>query len=257
MMQNPYFGKWIERHAELSRLIMNTRKIAIAAVDPVSKALCEEILVKATKYEKDQYSFMDTKDSAPLNVDLIPETLRELLVKEPFSDFRYFIDVGCLVFIHSVLDALVDDLLELSREYAPEEWEPKIQDNRMTVSITDLREKGVDAIISEIVRKHLNEVLRENLANKIELLLSICKPGKSRSGSESIPIIIDQDYKYDSERIKEIDRKRREIIHHKDRFKPISNVVEDLKFLQCTIAYLLSAFAYRYPDQNLFRHEEN
>jgi hypothetical protein len=92
-----------------------------------------------------------------------------------------------------------------------------------------------------MIQEKLNQLERESLLKKLDLLFQLCTPPKGYT-----PI---NNYAYDRDRLEQIDDARHGIIHRNDMGKPLANIDNDLDFISKTANYLLALVNHKYGVQ--------
>jgi len=179
-------------------------------------------------------------------VEFGSDELYESVVDDSVQEYKQqhilLIDSACLIFLHSTLDSMVDELLGVSVEYAKENWLKKSKTIRIELSLSDLMEDK-ENVVEKLLRKSINQCLHKSLPNKIDILFGIIKPEFPDSST---------DYKYNRERIVRLDKLRTEYVHHKGkRMMSLGDIKNDLKYLQDTIQHIFQQFCLRFPDPTL------
>ena len=124
------------------------------------------------------------------------------LTASQISVFKLSVDSASLVFMHSALDAAVQDLCLVCSLVAPHEWEPFLAEQK--VSLADVKASDYAAIFAQRLSQHVEALERESLVKRVDRLFQLCKPSGdySRAG-----------YSYDRGRLEKIDRDRQAIVH--------------------------------------------
>lgn len=143
------------------------------------------------------------------------------------SQFTNMVEAASLIYAHSILDAIAYDLCVVSGILSPSSWHTFLEQKKVTFKV--VIDKSAHEIETELVSSYITTIERESLPKKIEILHSIRKPPKQFS-----PI---DDYTYDAERLKKLDRRRHDIVHG---LSPLDTSVRlsEIEFLQKTSLYL-------------------
>lgn len=163
-----------------------------------------------------------------INPDEFVKGLPENIAKKNLDSFKSLIDASSLIFAHSIIDYTTFEYCKITFKYNPNYWEKLISDKK--VSINELKEKGRKEIIHEKLAAYFNLLERESLLTKIDHIFSICHPEPNFQ-------FID-DYKFNRDRIKNIDRNRHDIIHSNMELEEINLAEDDIYYLQFTDFFL-------------------
>jgi hypothetical protein len=149
------------------------------------------------------------------------------------SVFNLSVDAASLVFMHSTLDASVQDLCAICAIVAPADWERLVGNQK--VSLAEVRADGYAALLDKRIAKHLHVLSRQSLVKRVDRLFELCKPtaASSRPG-----------YSYDRDRLVAIDRERQNVIHGDG--VALANVATTIEYLLETGLYLLGIVNERY-----------
>lgn len=170
------------------------------------------------------------------NVKMLMRTgMTELVV----ANAKAGIDAACLVFAQSILEDCAWSFLRTCSLASPADWEPIISDKK--VSYTDFSGRTSEAIREELIHDKLDQLERESLLKKVDLLFRLCSPptGFAPIGG----------YAFDRDRLENIDRARQAIIHRDSLGKPVANIDGDLEFISRTANYLMALVNRRYGVQ--------
>ena len=138
------------------------------------------------------------------------------------------IKAASVVFWHSVLDAVTLDLCQVTTIVAPEAWDFEV--GRKTVPLDNVRSSNYVDLRSRALRKRLEELDRESVVKKIEILYKCCGIEKIWSSVEG--------YSFDLTRVQQIDGRRHEIVHGNG-LMAVSKINEaDIDYLASTARHL-------------------
>jgi hypothetical protein len=146
------------------------------------------------------------------------------------------IDAASLVFGHSIIDDCALAYCRVCALAKPEDWEPIFE--KRTVTFQTLMSRSKDEIRMEMIEARLKELERGPLLTKIKTLLSLCKPARDYS-----PI---GGYTFDEKRIEEIDTKRHRIIHENTFGRALTDIEQDLEYLQQTVHFMVALMHHHY-----------
>ena len=171
--------------------------------------------------------------------------IAELGGKEEFADasarlqierFSNTARAASLVFSHSVLDAVAFDLLRITAHEDPTCWHPHVKHKKLNVEDL-LNDKG-EEVIQNAIAKAVKDMEMQSLQKKIERLFSICQP------SDQATTV--QGFKYSSDRIDSLDRRRIDIVHGQGPEGPVQFSVSDLDDVQATCIHLCMSVNHRF-----------
>ncbi len=121
---------------------------------------------------------------------------------------------------------------------APADWDAILKDRK--VAFTSVG-KSPELIRAELINERLEQLERESLVKKVDLLFQLCTPPK-----DFAPI---NNYAYDRERLLAIDNARHEIVHRDGMGKSIPNIEEDLEYISKTANFLMGPVNKKYGVQ--------
>ena len=141
---------------------------------------------------------------------------------------NYYLDSSSIIFAHSILDISTIELCETLFVLDREIFKDNI--SKQEISIGEMVKKGLPAIIKDKSEHFLVNVSKKSIKDRIELFYSKCKPNNLSTIT---------DYKYDNNKINNIDKIRHEIIHKYNPSYFIDNVDEKITYMQKTIFHLV------------------
>jgi hypothetical protein len=201
---------------------IHTDYIERIAVDPEYK----KIIVKFDGSESDWDEDMKK---------LMRSGMTELVV----TNARAGIDAACLVFAQSILEDCAWAYLRTCALASPADWDTIISEKK--VSFIELSGKKPEEIREEMINEKLEQLERESLLKKVDLLFRLCPPPLGFS-----PI---NNYAYDRDRVERIDLARQAIIHRDGLGKQVPNIDLDLEFISKTANYLMALVNHKYGVQ--------
>lgn len=182
----------------------------------------------------------------PINPDAPPSdkegkqefvsSLSALVTNATIVSTQTAVDTASIVFCHSVVDAAALDYCRVIALCAPEDWEGDFSDRK--IKLAEFKNATYEEIFKDKLEKFLTEIEGFSLLKKAERLFLKCRPP-----TDFAPM---QDYKYDPERLKEIDDLRHEIVHGDRCDKGVSNVEDDLGYMFQTAFYFMGLVHHRY-----------
>jgi len=143
---------------------------------------------------------------------------------------------ACVVFAHSVIDAVTSDCCRVSAVVAPHDWEQDLSQRQ--VSLGEIKERTYPEILNDRLLKYMSALERDPLLKRVDLLHLRCPPSEmpaSRTG-----------YRFDRDRVERFDRLRHEIIHGNGMGEPIAGLEDELSFINRTCGYMLNLVGRRY-----------
>lgn len=164
------------------------------------------------------------------------EKLYDEIVTSAFDETNEFIDAAGLVFAHSVLEELTNELLDISFEQDETLWVNHLEEKKF--SIVDLRGSSAQELIQQEKERVIRKLKWKSLPTKCKKLYDICIPVVKR---DSIGLT-----KYDPVRIKLMDDARHEIVHRTTFTYSSSQLDLDLDYMMGLCIYLVSAVCERF-----------
>jgi hypothetical protein len=198
---------------------IHTDYIERISVDPEYKKLIVKFDGSESNWDEDMKNLMRTG-------------MTELVV----TNARAGIDAASLVFAQSILEDCAWSFLKTCALASPADWTPIISEKK--ISYTELSGSTPEAIREELIHDKLDQLERESLLRKVDLLFRLCSPP-----SGFAPI---KDYAYDRDRLENIDLARQAIIHRDGLGKPVANIDKDLDFISRTANYLMALVNQKY-----------
>ena len=155
------------------------------------------------------------------------------MTAQQISVLNISVDAASLVFMHSALDASVQDLCLVCSLAAPNDWEPFLA--KQKVLLSDVKAADFETLFTQRLSQHVAALERDSLVKRVDRLFQVCRPSGnySRSG-----------YSYDRDRLEKIDRDRQDVIHGGG--VVLSHVDTVLEFLLETGLFLFGMVNHRY-----------
>jgi hypothetical protein len=170
-----------------------------------------------------------------------PEFLTQALIDHSATTFESALDAATLIFAHSVLDSGAVDWCRVCALAAPDDFLPFI--GRKKVTLADVQAAAsVAELRAPALQGYLDSLARTPLLNKLDLLFSLCRPSPTFVG-------IDENYRYDRERIIALDKLRHDYVHHGGLGVRLPQGDADLSFLHGTEQFLAVLVCHRYGLQ--------
>lgn len=145
-------------------------------------------------------------------------------------------DAASIVFTQSVLDGAAFDYCRVTALIAPTEWEPTVSQRRM--KLADLRDMNYNQILESKLAEYFEQLDRESLLKKADLLLARCRPPEKWSPMEN--------YAYDRQRLERLDQYRHDLIHGEGLGKGLASAEEETEFMMKTAMYFMGLVNLRY-----------
>lgn len=153
--------------------------------------------------------------------------LRDELTKQTLKNASYSVDAASLVFAHTVLDDAMNSFLEITSEVARDYWEQCVKKKK--VELEQIMSLGLKPVLGKLINKEIWGIRRnDSMIKRAELLHLICKPVK---------VPVHANYKFDSDRLRWIDKCRQDIVHGDMLGDEIPQIDETLQYLFDTWMY--------------------
>ena len=146
------------------------------------------------------------------------------------------IDAIAIVLTHSILEAVIIDLIVLSYELQPNDWIGYIQERK--IKFSELSSSNTDAIKKDLIEEYLAQLKKESLLYKCDRLMAICKPPAGFK--------IHGGFIYNRETLETIDKLRHDIVHGLQIKTQIIDVDNKIKYLHDTAVYFMALMAKKY-----------
>jgi hypothetical protein len=143
---------------------------------------------------------------------------------------------SALVFGHSVLDAALTDLLQFSAEIDGSAFTKYVLDKKR--SAKDFLNADSKTLHESLVRDFLEQLGRESVVRKLDVLFGACTPDKSCFADEMYP-----EFMYDKTRVERVDRQRHDVVHALSK-SPVE--IEDIFYLDYVTRVAYCTFATRH-----------
>jgi hypothetical protein len=167
-----------------------------------------------------------------------PGFLTQALIDHSATRFESALDAATLIFAHSVLDSGALDWCRVCALAAPDDFLPLIDQKKVTLADVQAA-ASVAALRAPALEAYFNSLARAPVVNKLDLLFSLCRPAPTFVG-------IDENYRYDRERIIALDQLRHDYVHHGGLGVRLPQGEADLSFLHGTDQFLTALVCLRY-----------
>ena len=167
--------------------------------------------------------------------DDVKNMLRTGMTESAITNASTAIDAASIVFAQSILDDCALSYLRVSALANPADWDSIIQGKKVAYSSLG---KPAEDIRTELIHDKLEQLERESLLKKVDLLFILCPPPRNYS-----PI---DNYAFDRDRLEEIDERRHGIIHRNGMTESLTNIEDDLEFISKTANFLMGLVNQKY-----------
>jgi hypothetical protein len=175
-----------------------------------------------------EYKKIFGKDDKPVSQEL-REFMQNQITQGVMTSAHAAVDAASIVFAQSILDDSAWSYLKVCAMVDPAAWEDLIDAKK--IDIKTMREKKYEDIRKELIQAKLDQLGRESLLVKIDLLFKLCTPPKGYSPMNN--------YEYDRTRLERIDGERHGMIHENGFGTPLPTVPEDLEYMSKTAWFLM------------------
>ena len=172
-----------------------------------------------------------------LNFGHDPALLAKMTSESTTQKSSMMAEAAYLVFTHSIVDALLFELLRVISLLKPETWETKL---KKKLSLEELKGKSYEELRKSLLDKYLkNEVEMGSLVFKAELILNFC-------GS---PIRAEflENYTFDRGKLEEANNLRRETVHGVYLGQLIPAADQSIEYLEETGLYFTWLLSKSFP----------
>jgi hypothetical protein len=128
---------------------------------------------------------------------------------------------SALVFGHSALDAALADLLRFSAEIDNSVFIKYVREKKRPAK--DFLNTDSKTLRESLVGDFLEQLGRESVTRKLDVLFGVCTPEKSCFADEMYP-----EFTYDKARVERVDRQRHDVVHALSK-SPVE--IEDILYL--------------------------
>lgn len=139
------------------------------------------------------------------------------------------VDSASIVFAHSILEATLMELLQLTFKASPKDWFPLVE--RRKVDLASTATNSIEELRNTIISEFIKELGRESLMRKSDVLHAICKPTASDAKMET--------YAFSKAELETFDRVRHDLVHGQKFRDKISNPAKLLEYASKTGGYFL------------------
>jgi hypothetical protein len=143
------------------------------------------------------------------------------------------VNAAAVVFAHTVIDSAVNDLLSVAAKARPEEWADLVAEEKFTVTLRQIDRANLPTLMTERISLYLKRLANQSMPNRVQALNDCC-----RKCSPAVPSL--PGYKFDIERIEEVDRLRRDIVHGGGLASKIHDTAELVSFMWKSNFFLIT-----------------
>jgi hypothetical protein len=231
------FNETFQRWTASWVIIWSFREVAEVGL-PLAKSVvsAQKVALLSELLTKPEHEKLFLVDRQKLIEQKFGEKMAEFFASQSLRHARASVDAASLVFAHSVLDANAFDYLRVTALAAPKDWLPDVQNKQ--VSLEDVLRLKSDELFHQALKKRLEQLERESLITKIDVLFARCQPPPKWS-----PMT---DYQFDPQRLQKVDKLRQDILHGEALGRVIPNVEQELDYLNRTTMFLLGLVNFRY-----------
>lgn len=207
--------------------IRTFRKVALAGLPAASVQIHKQYSEFPAFLDSSGWHFSDRE------MALSPEFRREFadtMSKQLKLNAQAAIDAASLVLAHSVLDDAASEGCRISSRAEPNDWRTAIEGKKVTLRC--IKETAVEDVYAQYLREHIEQLQKEPLMKRLELLNQKCQPVPSLT-------IYRKPYNYDPGRVKALDNMRHEVIHRVEITKNFPTIESDLEFLENTCRFVV------------------
>jgi hypothetical protein len=165
-----------------------------------------------------------------------PDKIVEEMTTQTIAEMELMMNASSLVFVHSVLDAAALDFCRVTAMAAPKEWESVVE--KKGVSLAEAKAANYDHLLEQKLKDYFEQLERESLLTKADLLLARCRPPAKWSPMNN--------YEYDRKRLEYLDRFRHNIIHGDGMGMELKNADDEIDYLMMTAHYFMGLVNLRY-----------
>ena len=148
------------------------------------------------------------------------------------------IEKSTLVLAHSILDEVATECCRISATLMPDQWMSFVLERR--IELREVLRTPAEEIARQLLNGHLKNLTNESLRKRIDILNRHYQPAPAF-------IYTGNAYKFDGERLEQIDRHRQRIIHQLQFSGEEGESVEsDLAYLEATSFYLIFMLSHKH-----------
>lgn len=223
------FLSFLDQYGDISAFRSNLRTAI-----PLSKtSLFKENLSFISDALKDPIFRAIFKDPDSLEKDEKYVQFTLDVTKRSIQQTERGIESASIVFLHSVLDALLYHYCKVSALIIPLHWFKYVKNKKD--SLQELHEKTRSKVIIDACFKFVESIEKKSLLYKADKLHEVCLENAIFPNQVNPPKI--QNYAYSKDRLEKFDKLRHNIVHHSTFSDEISDVDELLRYIYTTGFY--------------------
>jgi len=162
--------------------------------------------------------------------------MHEAMASTTYEQQKATIRGAALLFGHSVLDDVCNDLLWAVCHFDGKHWNDLLRDKEITIG--QVLDGNVDLAIKAKKQRLIAELCKEGLPKRIQEYQAFCDYDASQEYVS--------DWKYDHARLCRLDDLRHRVVHSASEIEVISNIEGHLTFLRHTATSLISMLHLRF-----------
>jgi hypothetical protein len=229
---NQIFKRWTDRQS----FILSFRATSGQGMEAAkAKIRAEKVAFVADMLRGNEYDKIFIDKSAFFK-ETPPEKLVEIMTEETVRHAQVAVDAASIVFAHSFLDGAAFDYCRVTALVAPRDWESALDQKQ--IKLSEAREMAYEQVLKKKLDEFLEQLERESLLKKADLLFARCKPPEKWSPMST--------YTYSRGRLEELDTYRHEVIHGDNLGKGIENAADHVDYLMRTVLFFQGLVNLRY-----------
>jgi len=202
-------------------VISSLRQFRNAALQSAAERLAEQHAAFVDLFRTEPaYRRIFTNPERPVPENIL-QMLQTQMTEGVLLNAHAAIDASSIVMAQSILDDCAGSYLKVCSVIAPEDWRDKVDAKK--VDLKSVRERSYDDLRDELIRARIDQIERESVLTKIDLLFSLCTPPVDYA-----PL---NNYAYDRARLERIDGERHAVIHGNGFVTPLPTIEEDLDYI--------------------------
>jgi hypothetical protein len=139
------------------------------------------------------------------------------------------IDSASVVFAHSVLEAMLVDLLQLTFKVSPNDWAHFVE--RRKTELSALINNSIEQIRDSLVSEFIKELERESIMRKSDILHIVCKPTPEDTKMQT--------YVFSKQELESFDKIRHNLVHGQKFQNKIPDAAKLIEYVYKTGGYFM------------------
>jgi hypothetical protein len=210
-------------------VISSLRQFRDAALEGAAQLLTEQHAAFVNLFRTEpEYRRIFTNPEQPVPENIL-QILQTQMTEGVIINAHAAIDASSLVMAQSILDDCAWSYLKVCALIAPEDWRGQIDARK--VDLKTVREQSYEDLRDGLIQARVDQIERESVLVKIDLLFSLCKPP-----ADYAPL---NNYAYDRARLVRIDGERHAVIHENGFVTPLPTIEEDLDYISKTAWFVM------------------